>query len=152
MAAAIAQDEARRRATRLGVASAGTSAIAGYPAARLASDAMTEIGLSLDDHRSQAASRQMIQSATLVVALTERHRDMLRQYFNQPAADIVSWDDLTGLGDVADPSGGGIADFRKTRDRLRAGMPAVIDACLKRAGVPGESPRSTPSAGRNEHA
>ena len=139
MAAAIAARQAQTRAVALRVASAGTATKAGYPAAEHAQQALAEIGLSLADHRSLPLTRDMINEATLVVAATARHRDMLRQFFAAEAAKIRSFGDLTDGGDLSDPIGGDLSAFRQTRDLLCAHMPRII-ASLQRQG-PALQPR-----------
>ncbi len=100
----------------------------GHPAATSACDVIAEIDLSLTEHRSQSATRELINEAALVVALTDRHRDMMRQFFTYDADKIVSFNDLTSKGNVMDPIGGDIEAFRTTRDLLRKEMPQIIAA------------------------
>jgi protein-tyrosine-phosphatase len=127
MAEAIIADEARRSGLSVRVTSAGTGALDGYPATDFARSVMEEIGLSLAEHRSRALTRELVNDAALVVTATQRHRDDLRYFFAQESAKIVSFDDLTGLGDVADPMGSDAAEFRRIRDLLREGTPRILD-------------------------
>ena len=131
MAEALAAEEARRRGLTLRVASAGTVALAGEVAEARTRDVMAEIHMSLDEHRAQQISRELLDEATLVVALTDRHKLGLRALAPQRADRIVSFNDLTELGDVPDPFGGDIEEFRAVRDRIRAGIKSVVDAVAK---------------------
>jgi protein-tyrosine-phosphatase len=115
----------------LEVASAGTHALPGYAAASIAQTTISEIGLSLEHHRSQPASADLIARATLVVAMTDTQRDMLQTAFPNDKDKIVSFNDVTGLGDVLDPVGGDAAQVRAVRDLLQRGMPAVFETFEK---------------------
>ena len=128
IAEVIAADEAQRRGLSLQVASAGTHALPGYAAATIAQATISEIGLSLEHHRSQPANAELIAGATLVVTMTNSQRDLLHAAFPDDRDKVVSFNDLTGLGDVPDPVGGDAAEVRGVRDQLQASMPAIFRA------------------------
>jgi protein-tyrosine-phosphatase len=128
MAEVIAREEARIRSVDIRIESAGTSAMLGNPAHEYARDAVRSFGLSLAPHRAKSLTRELVADAALVLAVTRRHRDDLRHFFPRHARKIVSFDDVTGLGDLDDPFGGGAADFETTAALLRKGMPSVLKA------------------------
>jgi protein-tyrosine-phosphatase len=109
------------------VQSCGTSALTGQPAENGARSAAADLGLSLDAHRAQPVTRDLIASASLVVCVTDRHRDHIRQFFPHQRAKIVSFDEVTGLGDIPDPYGGDDANYRALRDQLQKGMPKIVE-------------------------
>lgn len=131
IAEVIAADEASRRGLPLQVASAGTHALPGYAAASIAQATISEIGLSLEHHRSQPANAELIAKATLVVAMTDAQRDMLHTAFPKHRDKVLSFDDITHRGDVPDPIGGDADEVRAVRDMLQSSMP-VIFATLER--------------------
>jgi protein-tyrosine-phosphatase len=133
MAEAIALDDAQKAGIELRVVSAGTSALTDHPAHEFARAAIEAEGLDLDAHRAQPVTRELVNDATLVVAVTRRHRDDLRYYFPNDIDKIVSFDDVTGLGDLDDPFGGGKGEFRRTTELLRRGMRDVLSAFSSRA-------------------
>jgi protein-tyrosine-phosphatase len=132
IAEVIAADEAQRRGLSVHVASAGTHALPGYAAATIAHATMNEIGLSLERHRSQPANAELISRATLVITMTNIQRDMLHTAFPKDRDRVLSFDDVTGLGDVPDPLGGDAAEVRAVRDRLQSSMPAIFQALAQR--------------------
>jgi protein-tyrosine-phosphatase len=134
MAVAIAAAAAFDCRIDVRAVSAGTAALEGHPAHATARDAMEEFGLTLDSHVARQITRELVGSATLVVAVTARHRDDLRRFFPRHTAKIVSFDDVTGLGDLDDPFGGGPPEFRRTAELLRRGMPDVLTAVVRAAG------------------
>lgn len=137
IAEAIAADEARRRGLSVRVASAGTRALHGYPAASIAQATISEIGLSLHDHRSQPANSELIAAATLVVTMTDEQRDMLRTAFKNHAERVVSINDVSGTGDVPDPIGGDPDEVRAVRDTLLSAMPDIFAALQERSAAAG---------------
>ena len=132
IAEVIAADEAQRRGLSVHVASAGTHALPGYAAATIAQATMNEIGLSLERHRSQPANAELISRATLVITMTNLQRDMLHTAFPKDRDRVLSFDDVTGLGDVPDPIGGDAAEVRAVRDRLQSSMPSIFQALAQR--------------------
>lgn len=109
------------------VQSCGTAALTGQRAENGARYAAARLGLLLDEHRAQPVTRELIDDASLVVCVTDRHRDHVRQFFPRGRAKIVSFDELTGLGDIPDPYGGNEADYRALRDQLEKGMPKIVE-------------------------
>jgi protein-tyrosine-phosphatase len=126
IAEVIAADEAQRRGLSVEVASAGTHALSGYAAATVAQATMNEIGLSLEHHRSRPANAELISRSTLVVAMTDAQRDMLHSAFPKDRDKVVSFNDLTGQGDVPDPIGGETGEVRAVRDQLHTAMPLIF--------------------------
>jgi protein-tyrosine-phosphatase len=126
MAAAVAAQAAAREGFDIRVASVGTMALTGDIADGDAHRAIAEIGLSLAPHRARQASREAILEADLAVAATRNHLAWLRA--KAPEANIASFDELTGLGDIPDPYGRSMEEYRTVREMLRTGMPSVLAA------------------------
>jgi protein-tyrosine phosphatase len=134
IAEVIAAAEAQRRGLSMQVASAGTHALFGYGAASIAQATINEIGLSLERHRSQPAHPELIARATLVVTMTDAQRDILHTALPKERAKVMSFNDVTGQGDVFDPIGGDATEVRAVRDRLQSSMPAIFVALENAAG------------------
>ena len=126
------------------VQSCGTSALTGMRAEDGARSVAVDLGLVLDAHRAQPVTRDLITAASLVVCVTDRHRDHVRQFFPHERTKIVSFDELTGLGDIPDPYGGDDAEYRALRDQLEKGMPKIIERIKVGRTEAGE--RKTPSS------
>jgi len=132
MAEAIAIDAARRDNFDIRIASAGMSALEGHEATELARAALGGIGLSIDEHRARQLTRELVAEAALVVTATTRQRVDLHHFFKDESSKIVSFDDVTGLGDLTDPYGEGPEAFTKTVSLLQSGMPAILSALRER--------------------
>jgi len=91
------------------VESAGIAAFDGGRASENAIEAMAERGIDLSNHRSQPVSREMIESADLVIALGHGHRDQLL-HWNPSLVDRVVVISETG---VSDPIGGDCEIYRR---------------------------------------
>lgn len=131
MAEIIVADAAQKAGARIRVASAGLGAHTGNPATTFARSAIEEIGLNLDEHRSRPLTREMVTEAALVVTATDRHRDDMRHFFRDDPVKIVSFAELTGLGELRDPFGSGQDEFRRLRDQLVHGAPAIVAALIQ---------------------
>ena len=126
MAAAIAQLAAERETIVLRAESCGTRALVGDPAEPAAQEMVAELGVSLVGHTARQATREMVLDAALVVALTRLHGVQLELLGSGLAERIVSFGDLTGLGDIPDPYGATPDVYRRVRDMLLEGMPVVL--------------------------
>jgi protein-tyrosine-phosphatase len=128
VAAAIVSSGAKLR-----VASAGTAALTGNAATDDAKDAVAALGLNLDAHRARPLTRDIVSEAAMVVTATSRQRDDLRRVFLADRMKIVSFDDITGLGELHDPYGGEPEEFRRTADLLSRGASAIVNAANQRS-------------------
>jgi protein-tyrosine-phosphatase len=103
------------------VSSAGTHAWNGQPAASLSVTVMREKGIDISGHKARIVTPDIINLASLVVALTPQH--MAHMKADVPGAGgwmIVLGEldrDRTRV-DVEDPIGGSIEDYRATRDDI----------------------------------
>ena len=132
MAEAIAADFALRENIDVRVTSAGMSALEGHEATELTRAALADIGLAIDDHRARQMTRELVASAALVIAATSRQRNDLHYFFKDDRSKIVSFNDLTGLGDLTDPYGSGPEAFSKIAKLLQQGMAAIFSALRDR--------------------
>ena len=130
MAAALAQHALAKRlqvpARRVGdfgfeIFSAGLAANFGAPIAQNALEVLTELtpelGRSAREHRAQAAIPEEIGRADRVYALTSGHLDVMRSMLPPGRAKHTELLDPDG-GDVPDPIGSNLAEYRRCRDQL----------------------------------
>jgi len=110
------------------VASAGIYAGEGMRASTESAKAVAELGLDLSDHRSRFLTPELVQIVRVIVAMTRAHADAIREI--QPAASekifLMKSFVPGGGGDVADPIGFGIGDYRRCRDEIVAGMDGLV--------------------------
>lgn len=130
MAEAIARKIAIERGlTEVDVASAGTSAWAGAPASDGALLVGMERRLDLSTHRSQPLTRELVESADLVLTMGPHHLERAEALGGVGKAFLLS--DYASHGGtraaINDPVGGDLEVYRQTADELDAAIRRVFD-------------------------
>ena len=104
--------------------SAGVAAVGERPASPNAIQAVAEIGLDLNSHRTRFLPAIDLNAYSLFVGLTEEHADILRS-IGIPAELVrvlyraPNVDDIYDLRmDIADPYGGDLNTYRRCRDEI----------------------------------
>ncbi|MBN1883941.1 MAG: low molecular weight protein arginine phosphatase [Candidatus Krumholzibacteriota bacterium] len=120
------------RGGRVSVSSAGIAAGDGAEAAGLAVRALGERGIDLSGHRARLLTRALVDGADLVVALAVRHREAILRLAPGAAGKVIllgALDEARAETDVADPIGGDLDAYRRSRDEidaLVAGLTAIL--------------------------
>lgn len=129
MAEAILRDRLPRGSE---VRSAGIAAYGGAPVNPGAVSALGEIGLSIEG-RSQPVTPELVEWADTIVCMELVHKERLLIDYPDAAARVVTLAEWAGDdgGDVADPHGGDLAEYRRVRDEIagyiaRAGFPHAV--------------------------
>lgn len=110
MAAAILADKRPGWKVR----SAGVSAGEGQQASSGARQAITELGLELDKHRSRPVTRELLEQADQVLAMTDSHLRRLQDLYRDQRSKLR----LLKESGVADPYGGGDEVYRQCAAEL----------------------------------
>jgi protein-tyrosine phosphatase len=114
MAAAIARERiATRGLEDVDVESAGTAAVDGDPAMPEAIEVAGRHGLPLDDHRTMALTRELIESADHVLVMKPEHAQRVTELV--PSARVVCLD-------IDDPIGRGAAAYEGAWRRLEVAI------------------------------
>ena len=90
------------------IASAGVSAISGFPASREAVEVMARRGIDISCHRSRSVEFEDIQKADLVITMTRGHKAVLALGYPELAHKVFTLSEMISdedLGDVPDPFG-----------------------------------------------
>lgn len=137
MAAGLLRDLLQQRGrTDIEVASAGTSAFAGDPAATHAVTVLGERGIDLQDHRARLVSPSVLDSVDIVLTMTEGHKrtvldiapDVAERVFTLKEAAALAGGTTPGDDfDVPDPVGGPLDLYRLTADELTALLTILVD-------------------------
>lgn len=137
MAAGLLRDLMKRRGrTDIEVMSAGTAAMAGDPAAAHAVTALGERGIDLADHRARRLTTYELDTADLVLTMTEGHKrsvlemapDAVGRVFTVKEAAALARGEKPGLdSDVYDPVGGPLDLYRETAAELAALLEDIAD-------------------------
>jgi protein-tyrosine phosphatase len=102
-----------------------------------------ELGLSLNNHRSQPLTRELVRDSDLIVALTRSHADIIVDRFPDAASVTVVLgsfvaDAKHGTVDVPDPISSSLRVYRQTRDQIAASL-APLASFLAEVGKRGRA-------------
>lgn len=118
MAEAIARDMLRRAGEEsVNVGSAGIAAAEGTSMTPEAREALADMGIAASNHRSRGLDHEMIAASYRIFALTRAHQRAIQASLGPAEAARVQLLDPAG-GDVADPIGGPIDEYRDTAARI----------------------------------
>lgn len=122
----------------LEVASAGVSALTGYPAANNAIEAMRKVGVCLTNHRSQRVTQDLLDRSLAVFCMTEAHRAMLGLQFEPVPQRLHLMREFVEDPDrdIPDPFGLNLAAYEASRDSMLDAIPSLV-AYVRSLLVPG---------------
>lgn len=112
----------------LSFASAGTGTMDGMPASDGSLAAAREIDLDLSEHQSRMLDRGTVERADRVYCLAASHRRAILARL-PAAADKLELLRPDG-GDIADPYGGDLDDYRRTREEIQRAIELRVDGWL----------------------
>ncbi|HZK17779.1 MAG TPA: low molecular weight protein arginine phosphatase [Clostridia bacterium] len=102
------------------VFSAGVAAFPDMPASPEAVEVMFEMGIDLEGHRASVLIPEDVESADLVLTMTERHRDFVRQMAPGAAGKVYTLGEFAGRGeDVPDPFGRSLDTYRQSAEAIK---------------------------------
>ncbi len=106
----------------LEVQSAGIYAVPGNEASEQTKEVLKERGISCE-HRSQALSPELLQWATVVLTMTENHKQWIISHYPNMLEKVFTLKEYAlgenGLaGDVVDPFGGSVDEYRVTANEI----------------------------------
>jgi protein-tyrosine-phosphatase len=130
MAEALFNARARRMGeeTLLFAESAGTWSLENNPASGNAVIAMAQRGIDLSKHRGRTITRQMVESADVIIAMTRDHRDAMLSEFPDQRAKIHLMGELKDrVFDVGDPYGGTLIEYESCARQLEQLIDAGYD-------------------------
>ena len=113
----------------LEVASAGVSALAGYPASGNAIYALQKVGITLDHHRSQRLTQEILNRSMAVFCMTEAHRALIELQFEPvpPRLHLVREFVDNSERDIPDPFGMGVRSYEASRDSIVEAVPSLLE-------------------------
>jgi protein-tyrosine phosphatase len=106
------------------VSSAGTGALAGYPASTHAVEVMEERGVDVTQHRSRPITVDALLAADYIWVMARHHEEWVRRLAPE-TAERVALLDPTGE-DVSDPVGGDIDAYRACARHLETALAARL--------------------------
>ena len=111
------------------VISAGVSAWDGEPASPNSVKELQKVGINLVMHRSQELTRDLMNKATLVLAMTNSHLHMINQFFPESKAQVMLIRDLLPTpadNQIPDPWGTDLKSYEECRDSIVEAIPSIV--------------------------
>lgn len=135
MAQVLLQKILSERGLQASVRSAGTDAADGGAASAHAVQAMREYGLDLSDHRAARLTAALIDEADLILTMSARHKEAVRELRPQAVEKTFVLTEFVGeADDVADPFGQDVEAYRNTAKRLRE----LLEKAVERLSLSGQ--------------
>lgn len=120
--------------------SAGVAALVREPAAPHAVRAMDELGVDIGGHRARQVNEAMVWDASLVLAMTPRHRETLHRNFSGFRGKIKTLPECS-IGDtaagIADPYGYDFSVYRTSAREILRHVEMVLEALSSERGPSG---------------
>jgi len=111
------------------VISSGVSARSGDVVSENSVFALKKVGIDIAAHKSQPLTQAMLDSALLILCMTEAHRAMIRLQASPVPRELRLFREFMPVGnrrEIADPYGGPSALYEACRDELVEAIPSVI--------------------------
>jgi len=111
--------------------SAGTWGRDGYSAAAHSIRVMKERGIDISAHVSRIVTKEIIDSAEIILTMERGHKEALAIEFSHKQAQILLLTEIIGAGyDITDPYGRTLQDFKETSIELETIIEKGIDEIL----------------------
>ena len=128
MAAAMAAQIFAEAGLAAEIFSAGVNAMPNQPASRHAITVMEESGLCLLSHRATVVSDELLDSAELVLTMTDSHRAVLLSDYPKARDMVFTLSEYIGdEADVADPFGGDVEEYRACAAQIKDMLLRVVE-------------------------
>lgn len=129
MAEAILKQKAN---DEIEVQSAGIYAAPGSEASHQAVEVLKERGITCD-HRSQPISKELLDWATIVLTMTASHKQAIVTQYPELLNKVFTLKEFalgedSFAGDVADPFGGSVEQYRSTADEIEKLLEKFLDS------------------------
>lgn len=109
--------------------SSGLNAAPGAPASEFAREVARENGLDLEAHRARPLDRARVKRAELILTMSATHKAEVLRRHPEARGKVFTLAEFAGHegGDVEDPWGGSLEDYRNTFEQLRRELVAASE-------------------------
>lgn len=114
----------------LAVVSAGVAARDGEAVSANSVIALKKAGIDISGHKSSALTQELLDSALVVIGMTESHRAMIQLQAEPPPKHIVLFREFMPRGadkEIGDPYGGPLAVYESCRDEMVEAIPSLVE-------------------------
>jgi len=107
------------------VSSCGLAAAAGLPMSENAQKALKELGIPPREHRARQFDRKFLDEYNLILTMTDAQKMFIGDHKN-----VMTISDLTSVGEISDPFGMGIEEYRRTAEKLLQACRIILDTIV----------------------
>lgn len=125
MAAAIMQHLCEEDGLDVRIESAGLLAADGEPATKEAVAALAELDISLEEHKSQPITEELINKSDLIITMTDAHKMLLENIAGEKTRTICELAEIDG--EISDPYGGDLDKYKETANKLYIALSHIED-------------------------
>ena len=128
MAEGILKDFAKEKGLDLQVISAGTHAAINVPAANFAIQAMEDIGININSHRSNQVNKELLEKSDLVLTMSKSHKKyLIHTYpFIKDKVFLLNEYAYGKNSDIEDPFGAPLSYYVKARDEIYRAVEEIV--------------------------
>ena len=123
----FAAEITRRQIDGIRVRSAGTAACTNTPMSAQAQEVLREKGIDASAFRSSRLSVELIDSSDLIVTMGASHTEAICRALPDCAYKVKRLLDFCGGGDVPDPYGGSVDDYRRVFNVMQQALLTLAD-------------------------
>ncbi|WP_058486026.1 low molecular weight protein arginine phosphatase [Defluviitalea phaphyphila] len=132
MAEALAKKEINKYSLDINAFSRGIAVYFPSEASKHAIEAMKEYDVDLSDHKSKQLDIKDIEEADIILTMTNRHKQYLLLNFKEHKEKIFTLKEFVEeFGDVKDPFGGNIEDYKNCAKDLNNLIKKLIEKLYK---------------------
>lgn len=113
----------------LKVVSAGVAARPGDYVSENSVVALKKVGIDIAGHRARPLTQDMLDSALMVLCMTESHRSLIELQASPVPARLHLFRDFLPAGasrEIADPFGGPLKLYEASRDEMVEAIPSIV--------------------------
>ena len=123
---------ARREISGVTVRSAGLAACTNTPISENAAQIMAEYDIDSSKFRSTRATVELLDECDVVITMTGQHKQCLLNALPDMAEKTFTLLDISGGGDIPDPFGGNVNNYRAVFEIMRPALLKWADCIEKR--------------------
>ncbi len=120
----------------ISVESAGVFAVSGEPASLQAIEAMGRQSIDISNHKSRQLTKEMIENANLIIAMTNNHKRAIISMSNNAIDKTFtlteySYDDTRKHNDIMDPFGAPVHEYEKCLMEIKNALNIILEKLIE---------------------
>lgn len=104
----------------------------GMPATSYAVEVASKRGINIENHRSKVINKGLVDSSSLILTMSRRHRDeIIKNYPGAAEKTFTLAEFASESGDIEDPIGMGKDAYERTFERLYKIIEGIVDKIIE---------------------